>query len=376
MSDRPTIYVHVGLPKTGTTFLQDLMREHADALAAEGLRYPLVGAPDHFLAALDARGNVSFAGVQRPQAEGAWSALVARAAAAPDRAVISHEVLATADGTHARAAMRLLEPYDTHVVVTARDPARQVVADWQESVKHGRWQNFDTYVRRGGVGGGKSAKKGAGSFQAQRLPQVLRRWGRSLPADHVHLVTVPPPGTDPGLLWERFAGVLGVSDPGRFRPSSAVRRNERLGVVEIELMRRVNRVLRDRVDRSVRTTLTKDVYAQTVLPRVSSSPAPVLPVDLRPRLDAIAQQWIDDISERGYDVQGDLQDLVPRHVDGPSPTDWTDAELVGTSVAATAELLAEIGLLREEVSGLRRRLDRLSPRGVGRRVKRRLTLPH
>jgi hypothetical protein len=35
MSSGPTIYVHVGLPKTGTTFLQDLLRQHADALERE-----------------------------------------------------------------------------------------------------------------------------------------------------------------------------------------------------------------------------------------------------------------------------------------------------------------------------------------------------
>lgn len=385
MSDGPTIYVHVGLPKTGTTFLQDLMREHRTALAAEGLRYPLLGAPDHFLAALDARGNLTFAGVRRHHADGTWAALVAKAAAAPDRAVISSEVLATADGAHAQAAMRLFEPYDTHLVVTARDPARQLVADWQESVKHGRWQSFDTYARRRGVLERRAGPKQAGTKQAgtkqtggssaQRLPQVLRRWGRNLPADRVHVVTVPPKGSDPGLLWERFGGVLGVRDPSQYRPSGSVRRNERLGVAEIELMRRVNKLLRTRVDRSVRTTLTKDVYAETVLPRVSSTPAPVLPMGMRARVDAVAHSWVDDIVARGYDVRGDLSDLVPRRVEGPAPTDWTEAELVDTSVAATVELLGQIAALRSEVDELRRRHDLLSPRGVARRAKRRLTRP-
>jgi hypothetical protein len=375
MSAGPTIYLHVGLPKTGTTFLQDLMREHADALAAEGLRYPLQGAPDHFLPALDARGNLAFAGVERPEAAGTWAALVREAAAAPDRALISHEVLATADAPHARAAVQALTRFDAHVVVTARDPARQVVADWQESVKHGRSQSFGAYLRRGGVRRSSSAAEGTRTFQAQRLPEVLRRWGAELAPDHVHVVTVPPPGSDPGLLWERFAGLLGVDDPHRFKPGSSVRRNERLGVADIELLRRVNRALRTRVDRSVRTRLTKDVYAQTVLPRVSSTAPPVLPAKLRPELDAISQQWIDDIRQHEYDVRGDLQDLMPQHVDGPAPTDWSSTELIDTSVAATAELLAEIAALTSELAELRHRRARISPRRLAGRVRRRLQRP-
>ena len=370
MTSGPTIYVHVGLPKTGTTFLQDLLRQHSRALAQEGLLYPLVGGPDHFLPALDARGELTFAGVRRPHAEGTWAALVARAASASDRSVISHELLATADEAHVIDAMRLLEPYDAHIVVTARDPARQVVADWQESVKHGRSQGFDMYVKRGGVGEGEEGKPGSNTFRAQRLPDVLQRWGATLPADRVHVVTVPPPGSDPQLLWERFAGLLGVSDPGRFRPGTSVRRNERLGVTEIELMRRVNAVLRQAGDPAVRT-IAKDVYAQNVLARVSSSPPPVLPVELRPRLDEIALEWTDDIRTRGYDVRGDLADLVPRHLDGPAPTDWTEDQLVDTSVAATAELLVEITRLRERVAGIPWNWARHLPGVLARRIRSR-----
>jgi len=371
MSSGPTIYVHVGLPKTGTTFLQDLLRQHADALEREGLRYPLVGAPDHFLPALDARGELTFAGVRRPHAEGTWAALVARAAAAPDRAVISHEILATADETHVRDAMQLLEPYDAHIVVTARDPARQVVADWQESVKHGRSQGFEMYLKRGGVGEGEEGKPGSNTFRAQRLPEVLDRWGGGLPADRVHVVTVPPPGGDPGLLWQRFAGLLGVRDPARFRPGTSVRRNERLGVAEIELMRRVNGILRQSGGDPAVRTIAKDVYAQTVLAGVSSSPPPVLPVELRPRLDEMAQEWTDDISRRGYDVRGDLADLVPRHLDGPGPTDWTDEQLIDASVDATAELLLEITRLREQVEGIPWHKARQLPGVVARRIRSR-----
>lgn len=374
MTDRPTIFLHVGLPKTGTTFLQDLLREHATALAAEGLHYPLMGVPDHFHAALDARGDIRFGGGERSEATGAWQRVVDAAIALPDRVIISHELFATADAEHIAAAMERLRTYEVHVVVTARDPARQIVADWAESVKHGRRQSFETYLRRAGITKPRTSKVASTSsvFDAQRLTRVLRTWGAALPPERVHVVTVPPSGGDPGVLWRRFASVLGVEDPDRFRPGAAVRRNERLGVADVELLRRVSQALDRRIVSDEFGSVTKELYAQSILPRVSSTASPVLPTAYRSRADKLAERWIQDISDSGYDVVGDLDDLRPRHGDGPGPDEWTDAQLIDTAAAATAELLLEVTELRRTVNHLRWRRARWSPRGLGRALHRRV----
>lgn len=374
--DNSTIFLHVGLPKTGTTFLQDLLREHADALAAEGLHYPLVDVPDHFHAALDARDNLKFAGGERPQAAGAWRRVTDRAKSLPDRVIISHELFATADPAHAHAALDSLRPHDVHVIVTARDPGRQIVADWAESVKHGRRQSFETYLQRAGIATSPTSKTARSSsvFDAQRLARVLRTWSHDLPPDHVHVVTVPPNGGDPGELWRRFASVLGIDDPDRFPPGASVRRNERLGVADVELLRRVSRALDRRIISHDFGAVTKDLYAQAILPRVSSTQPPVLPAEYREHADRLADRWIRDLSAAGYDVVGDLEDLRPRHGDGPGPDDWTEAQLVDTAAAATAELLLEVAELRRTVAG-HQRWRRVSARHVGRALYRRVVRP-
>ncbi len=373
-SDRSTIFLHVGLPKTGTTFLQDLLREHAPALAAEGLHYPLGRTHEHFHAALDARGNHKFGGGERPAAAGAWGRLVTAATEVTGRVIISHEIFATADAQHAAAAMESLRPHEAHVVVTVRDPARQIVADWAESVKHGRQQSFDTYLRRAGIttSATSRAAKNSHVFEAQRLSKVLRAWGAELPPERVHVVTVPPSGGDPGELWRRFASVLGIQDPDRFQPGTGVRRNERLGIADVELLRRVSQALDRRIISHEFGAITKELYAQSILPRVSSTPAPVLPEAHRPRADRLAERWIQDISAAGYDVVGDLDDLRPRHGDGPGPDDWTDAQLIETAAAATAELLLEVAELRRSVDHLQQPPPRWSPRNVGRALRRRV----
>jgi len=385
--NQPTIFLHVGLPKTGTTFLQDLLREHAAALATEDVHYPLQGVPDHFHAALDARGNLSFGGGERSEAAGAWRRIVTAAKKLPGRVIISHEVFSTADAEHAATALESLRPHEVHTIVTARDPARQIVADWAESVKHGRRQNFETYLRRAGITTSPTSKTALRSsvFDAQQLSQVLRTWGVGVPPERVHLVTVPPSGSDPGELWRRFASVLSIAEPDRFAPGTGVRRNERLGVADVELLRRVSRALDRRIISHEFGSVTKELYAQSILPRVSSTPPPVLPEIYRSHADRLAEQWIEDISAAGYDVVGDLDELRPRHGDGPGPDDWTDAQLIETAAAATAELLLEVAELRRQSrwapSSLRRNLARLhrragwSPRNVRRALRGRIVKP-
>jgi hypothetical protein len=276
------IFLHVGLPKSGTTFLQDMLRQHRAWLRREGLLYPYDDHRDHFFAALDARENHQFVGGVRPQAEGAWPKLVQRATAFDGTVVLSHEILATASRPAARRSREALDDREVHVVVTARDPARQAVADWQEAIKHGRHVNFRGYVRRAGLG--KIPPKSpdadappARDFAAQRLLDVIDNWAGDLPPERVHIVTVPQASADPGLLWRRFGELLGIADPGRLTPGGEVRHNPRLGVADIELLRRVNTSLDRRLVADEFGAVAKKLYAQTILPSVSRSEAPVLP---------------------------------------------------------------------------------------------------
>lgn len=375
MSGRRRVFLHVGLPKTGTTYLQDLMRTHRQELRAAGVSYPDDGHRDHFFAALDARGDHVFAGAVRPAAQDAWPRLVELARSDEDTVVLGHEVMATAPPEQAQAALSLLDDREVHVVVTARDPGRQVVADWQESVKHGRRHTFDQYLERAGLRSAEDATvDGPVPFRAQRLTTVLDAWGRGLPPDQVHVITVPRPGADPGLLWRRFAGVVGVSDPDRFAPGADVRLNPSLGVADVEVMRRVSGFVDRRLVAGEFGAVAKNLYAQDVLPRVSRTPPPVPPKDLLPTLQAMATSWVDTITARGYDVRGDLSELHPAaDAEGRTPDDWDPEEVIDTATAATAELLVEVARLRRELaSGPSPRTRASRWLGVPRRAARRL----
>ena len=92
---QPRVYLHVGLPKTGTTHIQEMLWHNRARLAAQGVLYPGYVHYAHFHAAVDLH-RARFPSWATPLSTGAWDRVVAQTAGWPDRCVISSELLATA----------------------------------------------------------------------------------------------------------------------------------------------------------------------------------------------------------------------------------------------------------------------------------------
>ena len=341
------VVLHVGLPKSGTTFLQRSLAANAEALGDRGVLYPQTDDDAMFRAALDVRGNHKAWGRRRQDVEGAWDHLAARAHAHVGTTVISHEVLGAAAPRQVDRAMSMLKGLDVHVVVTARDPARQLVSEWQEGVKHGRrlsFAEFEATVRAGQDGVAQHFRS------AQDLPEVLGRWGHWLPADHVHLVTGAAEGADPRLLWTRFAEVVGF-DPHGFPSAGPAHVNDSLGVDEVDLLRRVNLALDGRLGQPAYGQLAKQRVAQRASRRRASA-RPRLPLELYDALVTLGEQWAKEVDRAGYIVHGDLVDLVPvRPEQEPPHPDAVDAAAqVDVAAAVVAELLLDLAAAREDVA--------------------------
>ncbi len=340
-----TVVLHVGLPKTGTTFLQRSLAENAEALGDRGVRYPRAARPGDdlmFRAALDVRGNHKTWGRKRSEVEGGWDEVCATARAHVGTTVVSHELLAAASPRQVVAALTMLQGLDVHLVVTARDPARQLVAEWQEGVKHGRRVSFAEFhqrVRRA------EDPLGRHFHRAQDLPDVLARWGGGLPADRVHVVVAEPEVAEPARLWGRFAEAVGF-DPDGFPPAGAHATNPSLGVAEVDLLRRVNTALEGRLAQPAYGRLVKHRLAQELL-TPSVSPRPRAPLPLYDELVPVAEGWVKEIRRAGYTVHGDLGHLVPvppaETVPDPDevPGDRSEARL-DVAARAIAALLLDV----------------------------------
>ncbi len=335
------VFFHVGLPKTGTTYLQTILWNNRDELRRQGILLPGFGPRQHLWASgvvredpkIDRRG---------PRARFAWDVLRDQVNDWDGTAVISHEFFAGATEEQAARAMADLAGAEVHVVVTARDTVSLVTARWQEFVKNGSTARIDDYPARE-----ETTPHDEWDWGSMDLAEVLGRWGATLPPERVHVLTLPRPDEPRDTLWLRFAGLLGI-DAARCDASSS-EANESLGVVEVELLRRVNADL-EGFGRAVdRGTWIRGYLAQgKLVPRKGEKfwPSPERVAVLRER----GERVVEDVKAHGYDVIGDVEDLrTPADLpERRHPDTVSDGEMLAAATATIAAMMTDVRRLTEE----------------------------
>ena len=338
------VLLHVGAPKTGTSFVQDILFTNRAALRERGILYAAERHDAHFLAALDLM-ELPWGGLEH-EATGAWDRLAAEVREWPQTAIISHEIFGRASRMQVARALESLAGEDTeiHVVFSARDLVRQIPAEWQENVKHRRTKTYGRFLENL-QDPERSAEVAQWFWGVQEVPDVLDRWGESLPREHVHLVTVPRPGASPTLLWERFAGVFGI-DPTEFAPVGKA--NASLGVPESTMVRRLNMRLNDTLPNQHYRAFVRELVVHRNLSGRSGSPRLSLPEDTYRWASDLARSWVSELALRGYDVVGTLDDLVPGDPTPFADPDHCDEEQVGeAALDALAIMTREAARLRD-----------------------------
>ena len=340
------VLLHVGTPKTGTSYLQDVLFRNKSVLADHDILYPAERFDDQFLAALDLM-RLPWGGLET-EAVGAWDRLAAQVRDWSGTAVISHEILATASRSQVGRALDSLghrDGVEIHLVLSVRDLVRQIPAEWQENVKHRRTISYGRFLEE--IQDPQRESRIATWFWGvQEVPDILDRWGHDLPPERVHLVTVPAPGGPPALLWQRFARAFGLE--GLDLDLEAERANPSLGVPETALLRRINQAVNRDLDPPDYRPLVRELLAHQTLSRRTDSPRLALPPTVHPWAQDLAAAWAAEIKDRGYDVLGDLADLVG----APPAQTWEDPDhprekqVAGAALDAISALLLENARLR------------------------------
>jgi len=300
------VFLHVGAPKSGTTYLQDRLSRNARQLRGYGVHVPnlfpsLTPARAQFRAALDLLGQ-DWGGPER-HAAGHWERLVEKVRGTTGTVIISHEIFAPAPARVIEKAVRDLgRDAELHIVYTARDFGRSLTSAWQESVKKGRRWHLRKFL--------DLARERRNWFaKALDLPAVLGGWGTDLPPERIHVVTAPSGDGDGSALWDRFCDVLGV--PPGLAPRHAKRSNPSLDAVATELIRRAN--VRFGVDAN--TDPNRDRYVDALVDLLQARQGETIPIELPPRdlpwVTERARGWADWIVERDVVVHGDPEDLIP-----------------------------------------------------------------
>jgi len=345
------VLLHVGLPKTGTTFLQEALWANKAALGERGVLLPGEDRRRHLLASLDLREDPKLA--RRPgDVAHPWRDLVEELLAWDGpAAVISHEFFAAASEAQVRRAVESFPDMELHVIVTAREMVGLGLSRWQEWVKNGGRAGIDAYP--GTDDYDPTDEWGWGSFD---LADILDRWGSVVPHERIHVLPMVP-GARAEDVWERFLEVLGLEADGLPAPQEA--RNRSLGLVEVELLRRVNQRLKGFTSAGDRGHWIRGYLGQGhVIPRSNEKfrPAAATMQNLRDR----AERSVEMLREGGYDVRGDLASLVgkPPSPGLRHPDDVSDGELVDAAAQTIAAMLQDVRSLTRERNRLQQELER------------------
>lgn len=329
------VFVHIGLPKTGTSYLQAIAWPGRSQLREAGLLLPGARKSDHLFASMIVRDDP---GVARrgPGASQAWERVRKDIAAWDGDALISHEFFCAASTDQARRMVEQLAPAEVHLIVTAREPLGLFTSSWQESLKNKATTPLADYARTE-----SDDPRAVWDWRSLDLGRVLERWSPAVSPDRLHLIAPSPPGSPRELLWERFAAVLGIA-PDTCDTSRGFA-NSSMGLVEAETLRRVNERLtgfNNARDRGV--WLRSFLADERLVPRRGEPfwPAPEQVEDARQR----GVRAVEMVRAAAYDVIGDVdlllvpEDLPPRR----RPESVTDAEVADVALDLVATLLGDL----------------------------------
>jgi hypothetical protein len=350
----PEVYLHVGAPKTGTTYLQRVLDRNRALLREANVLYAPAEPDEPFRAAVDLR-ELPWGDQAHPQWAGTWHRLAERAAEWPGKSVISNELLAGATVDQIQGAVTSFNGADVHIVYTLRSLGRMLPSDWQEQVKHRHAVTWEDYLHDV-LDRGTSSELGAWFWGLHDAPVVLARWAEVVPADRIHVVCVAPKPSSGAALWQQFSRVIDVP-PHDFDASTGPA-NISLGALETDFLQRVNGLTKGFVEHASYGPLVGELL---ILGALRGRPDPmrvVIPPERTQQVHERSAQVVRAISAAGYDVIGILDDLTdPRSNEAPEPCATTDMAMDLGADVATA-LLRRIGEQRDELAGLRDVLNR------------------
>jgi hypothetical protein len=291
------VVLHIGAMKTGTSFVQSVLQEHPEQLAAAGAVFVR-----------------SFGEQMRAVQEGLrvdgdftmWRKLVAK----PRRhrtSIISMEFLSYAHQEHIEAFLEPLQGREVRVVLTVRDQLRTLPAQWQTHTRNFGTASWEAYLRE--VCRAKAPRHPTNAYRtyhrAQDYVEILERWSRHPGVSSVAVVTVPPTGAPHEELWHRFCRAAGIDVPGVCL--DAVKDNPSIGYASCDALRRLNEDIFGTTDAEPSPTLLRLLrlrsgpsrddaermpgYRRQVRAVVRESLAPLRQHETRPVVDNAAAQW-------------------------------------------------------------------------------------
>ncbi len=310
-ADQRTFSLHVGLMKTGTTYIQYILEKNRSYLMDNGWNYP------------GPRENQQFAFYNICGKDIPWvtdrsvlnygkigAKLVEISQERATNLIMSSEALSSldADGI-GRLKARIGLP--DKVIFTIRSLPRIFPSSWQQILKSGAAIRLDKYFAD--TLNEVNAEPLAGFWRSYAFGRIIQLWKTVLDVE-VNVVIVPQSSARPDEFWSRFRSASGVPDvPEKHVPSQSS--NASLSIELAELMYLFNRDFcptRGLESHKKRTEFLK----KCIFPAASLGWGK--PILLHPDQDAMIRQWneqeCETLHEYADKIFGDLSELGSGHI--------------------------------------------------------------
>ncbi len=325
------LVLHVGVMKSGTTFIQRVLLANQERLKEQGILFPgrrwrrQVVAVRDLMAQVDEQGN-------RLDPDGPWNTMAAKIREWPGTAIMSMEYLGPRSAAQIAVVRETFPDTEIEVVLTVRDLARSITSMWTESVQNRGTKTWPGYLKALRTG---DDPVGQAFWRQQRITTVVKRWTAVFGAEHVTVITVPPPGAPRDTLWKRFASVAGIPED---LCDLDVVGNAALDAPSALVMRRLNeRLAESEMDPKVYDRFVKRGLAKN---GINERPRRGPSVGLNsPWVMLLAKRELRELRALSPRVVGDLAELRSRPVKGISPRKVSTEQQLEAAVDGMAALL-------------------------------------
>lgn len=342
---KPRLFVHIGAPKTGTSYIQSLVWAGKRDFKQIGVLVPGKRQKAHFAAGGDLAGDTGddyIEQVGRERRPGAWDRFAGRIRESDAPTVVfTDERLARSPRAAAHRLADLAGAREIHVIYTVRAFDLTMPSAWQTYVKHGGTSSLEEWLDSV-LGSDEGARAHGHFWRSHDIAAVLERWSAAIDGPtRAHIVTVPRSASDPSVLWRRFAATIGLpSDP----PEAAARSNEALDHAQVEALRRLNVRLGETMPPGTRRRVVRNMLATKVMGRLAEGHRAELPARYRPAVTSLTAKTVSAIESGGWNIVGDITDL---RVD-TTPTEPEVPNEVAIAAATEATLAALVRRLAQE----------------------------
>ncbi|GAB3455714.1 hypothetical protein GCM10027570_36580 [Streptomonospora sediminis] len=345
------LILHIGVQKSGTTYLQQMMQDRTQELAAIGALFQVpprrrAGATRvnyHETATYALLGNeYSWITEERAAKERSWwEYLQKHVRAWEGTAIVSAEALSVVRTEAARKTIEAFGADDTHVIITARGLGKLLPSVWQQHIRNGKSSSFHSYLRQLA----RQRDKGWDTLEedytthlwrAFALGGLARRWASIVGTDRVTVISNP--GKPADALWHRFLEAMELGDTSSISaPDTSTTVHGGVTAAEADVLRTVNSNLVaaewPREDaRKLRAKIIEG-FAQ----RSQRGPRLGIPANFRETVDAWSREDIEDLQESEVRIVGEIDELQYSDAAEPAEATATDvAEASGSAVATAA----------------------------------------